>query len=94
MVKHIQQAEELISIVHVQPGSLRLWQLLLWLAHKFGRDVDQGRLIDLEVTHQELAESISTTRVSVTRFLQAIRVGWQTAAAKSAVDSFGDCENA
>ena len=70
MLLHIQQAEELLSIVHRKPVSLRLWQFLIWLSQKFGRDVDQGRLIDLGVTHQEMAEVINTTRVSVTRVLQ------------------------
>jgi len=70
MLLHIQQSEELLSIVHRKPVSLRLWQFLLWLSNKFGRDVDQGRLIDLGVTHQEIAEVINTTRVSVTRMLQ------------------------
>lgn len=70
MLFHIQQAEELLSIVHRKPVSLRLWQFLVWLGQKFGRDVDQGRLIDLGVTHQEMAEVINTTRVSVTRMLQ------------------------
>ncbi len=70
MLLHIQQAEELLSIVHRKPVSLRLWQFLVWLNQKFGRDVAQGRLIDLSVTHQELSEVINTTRVSVTRILQ------------------------
>lgn len=70
MLVHIQQGEELLSIIHRKPVSLRLWQFLVWLGKKFGRDVDRGRLIDLGVTHQEIAEVINTTRVSVTRILQ------------------------
>lgn len=70
MLSHIQQTEELLSIVHRKPVSLRLWQFLLWLGQKFGRDVDRGRLIDLGITHQEIAEATNTTRVSVTRMLQ------------------------
>lgn len=70
IVLHTQQIEELLSIVHRQPVSLRLWQFLVWLEQKFGRDVEQGRLIDLGVTHQEIAEAIGTTRVTVTRLLQ------------------------
>ena len=70
MLFHIQQAEELLSIIHRKPVSLRLWQFLIWLSQKFGRDVAQGRLIDLGVTHQEMAEVINTTRVSVTRMLR------------------------
>lgn len=70
MLWHIQQVEELLSIVHQNPISLRLWQFLVWLGQKFGCDVEQGRLIDLWLTHQEIAEVINTTRVSVTRILQ------------------------
>ena len=70
MLLHIQQTEELLSIIHRKPVSLRLWQFLIWLSQKFGRDVDGGRLIDIGVTHQEMAEVINTTRVSVTRILQ------------------------
>ncbi len=70
MLSHIQQTEELLSIVHRKPVSLRLWQFLNWLGRKFGRDVDRGQLIDITITHQEIAEVINTTRVSVTRMLQ------------------------
>lgn len=70
IVLHIQQTEELLKITSIKPLPSRLWQLLLWLGEKFGRDVVAGRLIDLRLTHQELAEAISATRVSVTRMLQ------------------------
>jgi CRP-like cAMP-binding protein len=70
LLSHIQQSEELLSIVHRKPISLRLWQFLVWLSEKFGRDVEQGKLIDLNVTHQEMAEVLNTTRVTVTRLLQ------------------------
>ncbi|WP_417281513.1 Crp/Fnr family transcriptional regulator [Brasilonema sennae] len=70
LLSHIQQAEELLSIVHRKPICLRLWQFLSWLSAKFGRDVEQGKLIDLNVTHQEMAEVLNTTRVTVTRLLQ------------------------
>lgn len=70
MFSHIQQTEELLSIVHRKPVSLRLWQFLNWLGRKFGRNVDRGQLIDITITHQEIAEVINTTRVSVTRMLQ------------------------
>jgi CRP-like cAMP-binding protein len=70
LLSHIQQAEELLSIVHRKPISLRLWQFLVWLSEKFGRDVEQGKLIDLHITHQEIAEVLNTTRVTITRLLQ------------------------
>jgi CRP-like cAMP-binding protein len=70
LLSHIQQAEELLSIVHRKPMSLRLWQFLVWLSEKFGREVEQGKLLDLHITHQEIAEVLNTTRVTVTRVLQ------------------------
>jgi CRP-like cAMP-binding protein len=70
LVLHIQQAEELRGIVHRKPASVRLWQFLVWLGEKFGRDVEQGRLIELGVTHQEIADAVNMTRVTVTRLLQ------------------------
>ena len=72
LLSHIQQAEDLLSIVHRKPISLRLWQFLVWLSEKFGRDVDTGKLIDLNVTHQDIAEVLNTTRVTITRLLQQL----------------------
>lgn len=66
---HVQQAEELLSIVRLDRTHCRLEQLLFWLALKFGREVSSGRLIDLRLTHQAIAEAIGTTRVTVTRLL-------------------------
>ncbi len=69
-VSHIKDSEELLNIVHLKPMSLRLGKFLLWLSEKFGRDVAQGKLIDLNITHQEISEVLNTTRVTVTRLLQ------------------------
>lgn len=70
ILSHIQQAEELLSIAYQNPLRQRLWQFLVFLAEKFGRDVETGKLIDLAFTHHELAEAINATRVTVTRLLQ------------------------
>jgi CRP-like cAMP-binding protein len=69
ILRNVQQAEELLCIVRHERIPNRLLQLLSWLASKFGRSVDQGQLIDLRLTHQEIAEVIGTTRVTVTRML-------------------------
>jgi len=67
--RHIQQAEELLSIVHCKSSELCLMQFLLWLARKFGCEVNQGKLINLRLTHQEIAETTGMARVTVTRLL-------------------------
>jgi CRP-like cAMP-binding protein len=67
--RHIQQTEELLCVIRQSRTYERLLQLLMWLARKFARQVEQGKLIDLRLTHQDLAEVIGTTRVTVTRLL-------------------------
>lgn len=69
MISHIQRSEELLAIIHSRPVNLRLLEILHWLAQRFGREVDRGKLIEVPLTHQALSEIICTTRVTVTRLL-------------------------
>lgn len=69
---HIQQSEELLYIVRSDRVYDKLKRLLRWLANKFGQEVQQGMLIDFPLTHQELAEAISTTRVSITKLINQL----------------------
>jgi len=70
--QHAQQAEELLSIIRQASARDRLLHVLLWLSRKFARPVERGQLIDLRLTHQEIAEFIGMTRVSVTRLLSQL----------------------
>lgn len=70
LIRHIQQCQEFIEILHYRSVDISLLRLLNWLANKFGQEVKQGHLIDLQLTHQELSEIIGTTRVTVTRLLK------------------------
>ena len=69
MILHIQQFQEFIEILHCKSVDASLLRLLTWLAKRFGREIEQGKQIDLRLTHQEIAELIGTTRVTVTRLL-------------------------
>lgn len=71
ILSQAQQTEELLKIVRQERIYLRLQQLLNWLAGKFGRPANQGTLIELPLTHQAIAEAIGTSRVTVTRLLEA-----------------------
>ena len=64
-----QQTQQLIYIVRNTKVARRLWLLLTWLASKFGRIVSYGKLIDFKLTHQELANALGTTRITVTKIL-------------------------
>lgn len=70
---HIHQMEELLRIVHCKRLECRLLKFLGWLAQRFGQEVAQGRLLDLRLTHQEIAQDIGTTRVTVTRLLNQLQ---------------------
>jgi CRP-like cAMP-binding protein len=67
-----QQTENLLNIISNQTVSLRLLELLTWLAHKFGCEVETGRLIMVKLTHQVIAETVRSTRVTVTRALGSL----------------------
>jgi CRP-like cAMP-binding protein len=69
LLEHIQQARELMVIRSYKTVDMMVMKLLIWFAQKFGREVETGRLIDLRLTHQDIAEILGTTRVTVTRVL-------------------------
>ena len=48
---------------------MMLFKFLEWLDKRFGEDVENGRLLNLRLTHQDIAETLGTTRVTVTRIL-------------------------
>jgi CRP-like cAMP-binding protein len=72
LIRHIQQIQEFLEILHCRSVDASLLRLLSWLAKKFGQEVAQGQLIDLRLTHQEIAEIMGTTRVTVTRLLKEL----------------------
>jgi CRP-like cAMP-binding protein len=69
MLAHIQQAEELMVIRSYKTVEIMLIKLLAWLGKKFGREVETGHLIDLRLTHQDIADMLNSTRVTITRIL-------------------------
>ena len=66
---HVRAMEELLSIIICKRAPHRLLKFLYWLAHRFGRRVEQGQMIDVRLTHQLLAEITGITRVTTTRLL-------------------------
>lgn len=67
-----QDVEELLYISRQKPVYQRIIKFLIFLAHKFGIEEKKGRLIQIPLTHQELADSIGTTRVTVTRIINKL----------------------
>ncbi|MFB2771196.1 Crp/Fnr family transcriptional regulator [Pelatocladus sp. BLCC-F211] len=69
LLAQIEQAEALMMIRSYKTVEIMLIKLLSWLAKKFGRAVETGQLIDLRLTHQDIAEMLNSTRVTITRVL-------------------------
>lgn len=69
LLSYIRQLEALAVIRSHRKVDAMLLQLLNWLANKFGREVEAGHLINFRLTHQDIAELLGTTRVTITRTL-------------------------
>lgn len=72
LLAHIQQAEELMIVRGYKTVDIMLIKLLTWLSKKFGREVEQGRLIDMRLTHEDIADLLGSTRVTITRILRQL----------------------
>lgn len=69
LLSHLHQMEELAVIRSYRKVDAMMIKLLNRLAKRFGREVEAGNLIDLKLTHQDIADILGTTRVTVTRIL-------------------------
>jgi CRP-like cAMP-binding protein len=70
LLSHLQQAEELTVIRGHKRVEMMLVKLLVWLSKKFGSQVNEGLVIDIRLTHEDIANLLGTTRVTVTRILR------------------------
>jgi CRP-like cAMP-binding protein len=67
--KRLQQTEKLLAMGGHKRVEDRLYQLLLLLKQEMGETRSQGTRLSYRLTHQHLANTIGTTRVTVTRLL-------------------------
>ena len=63
------KSERLLAIVAIRRVEDRLREFLLMLKQEMGQNVSDGIRLQARFTHQQLAEAICTTRVTVTRIL-------------------------
>lgn len=70
--RQVQQTEEILFILRADNTYSRLRQILIWLSKKFGREVAGGISIDLRLTHQDLAELVGATRVTITKLINQL----------------------
>jgi CRP-like cAMP-binding protein len=66
----LQQSEAIHSILCSRSISEKLHRFLVFLCGEIGEPVENGTRIKVRFTHQHLASSVGTTRVTATRILQ------------------------
>lgn len=71
--RHLRQTEAILALVGYRRTEERLRHLLLLLKHEVGQPVESGTRLDVRLTHQQLANAIGATRVTVTRLLGKLR---------------------
>jgi CRP-like cAMP-binding protein len=67
--QRLQQTESLLAVSGQRQVKDRLHHLLLLLKQEIGEKVDRGTLLCVRLTHQDLANACSTTRVTITRLM-------------------------
>ena len=70
--RQIWQTEEILFILRAENMYQRLRQILIWLGSKFGRETELGKTIEIRLTHQDLAELIGATRVTITKLINQL----------------------
>ncbi len=81
--RRLQQAEAFLALSGCRRVEERLKQLLILLQHEVGQPTQRGTRIHVRLTHQQLANAIGTTRVTVTRLIgQLKQEGWLAIDAK------------
>ena len=73
MVRRMRQTEALLAISGHRRVEDRLQQLLLLMKREIGEPVAEGTRLRVRLTHQNFANAIGTTRVTVTRLLSKLK---------------------
>jgi len=73
IVRRMRQTEALLAIAGQRRVEDRLQQLLLLMKREIGESVPEGTRLRVRLTHQNLANAIGTTRVTITRLLSKLK---------------------
>ncbi|MEM1425659.1 MAG: helix-turn-helix domain-containing protein [Cyanobacteria bacterium P01_H01_bin.130] len=71
LLAHLRQQNRLMTILRRGRIGDRLQDFLEWFAQEFGYSTSEGWVVPPLLTHQEIAETLHCSRVTVTRLLNA-----------------------
>jgi CRP-like cAMP-binding protein len=69
LLNSLQSTYDLTLIRNYKTTDIMLIKLFTWLSRKNGKKTPNGQLIDIRLTHQDIADILGITRVTVTRSL-------------------------
>lgn len=72
VMAQVRQSNDLLRIVHCHQMKLRLLQFVCWLANRFGQLTEEGLEVPIKLIHQDIADAIGATRVTITRLLNGL----------------------
>ena len=73
LTRRLQQTEILLTLLNKNQIEERLLRFLAFLAREFGKESPEGVRIDIRFTHQQIANMVGTTRVTVTKLLGSFK---------------------
>lgn len=77
MARRLRQTEAILAMVGYRRVEDRLRHLLMLLKREVGQPTPEGTRLGVRLTHQQLANAIGTTRVTITRLISQLREeGW------------------
>ena len=73
LIKRLHHTEVMLALLSKRQTSERLIGFMAFLAQEYGKNTSQGIRIEVQMTHQQIADAFCTTRVTITRLLGVLR---------------------
>ncbi len=73
LIQRLRHTEVMLALLSKRQTSERLIGFLSFLAQEYGKQTPQGLRIEVQLTHQQIADAICTTRVTITRLLGILK---------------------
>jgi len=69
LVAYLHRTKQLLQITQIKSVKQRLVCLLDYLVQQFGQETERGGLLNFYLTHQDIADVTSSSRVTITRLM-------------------------
>jgi CRP/FNR family cyclic AMP-dependent transcriptional regulator len=68
----LRESWDRIQLLSFNNASQRIKTLLIMLSHEYGKETDEGTLLDIKLTHQDIADMAGVARETVTRMIDKL----------------------